>query len=316
MGRIDVKKAISALLMSAVLPACSSLPLFEPRTIGEINANYDYIPLEPSSVMVLIDGLPADAGGAARDAWRYRLCVPRREGPGKSSDVMDALPDNTVRMAVEHITASGSVAAPVVTASANGNQYRVIADSVITDEIAVPFAVRLIDAAGNAIPILSRRGHIHDGDRFEVLRLESRSAEAPPGFERFAIPIYIGVGLRLTADIATRNAKVNISSLPALAAGVEAQRIRGNLTLQAMGIFRQQIVTLLQAPTELNAASIQQALVAFGAARAIVYDHDTGTRPRVLGIANPFQTNDPRLVQQIRSELVRLPVNWVPCGAA
>ena len=43
---------------------------------------------------------------------------------------MDALPDQTLRMAVENITAQTSVSvAPVATASAGGDRYRVTADS-------------------------------------------------------------------------------------------------------------------------------------------------------------------------------------------
>ena len=137
--------------------------------------------------------------------------------------------------------------------------------------------------------------------------------QAPPGFETFAIPIYIGVGLRLTAWITHRNGKVNLSSLGALAAGVEAQRISGTLVVQSLGVYYVPVSHILPI---WNSASIQQALVGLGAVRATLYDHDTGTRPRMVGIANPFRTNDPRLIQAIRSELARQPVTWVPCGAA
>lgn len=314
-----MRTSFTALLVCMSLPGCATLPLLEPRTMGEVNANYDYIPLDPLAVQVaVIPPLANDARGRDRNQVRYRLCVPRRTGPDKHADLMDALPDMTLRMAVEEITGQANLSAGPFSASGNGGQYRVTADSVNTDEITLQFAVRLGDEDAPT-PILSRVGTLPLGERLEIFRIVDAADEARAeagNFERIAIPVYIGVGLRLTAAITHRSGKLNISSLPALTAGVEARRVSGTLTMQSLGVYSQQITSLMQIPTELNAASVQQALVALGAARAVIYDGDTGTRPRIVGFANPFRTNDPRLIQMIRSELARRPVDWVPCGAA
>jgi hypothetical protein len=312
-----MRRSIAALLVCIPLSACSTFPLMEPRTIGEVNANYDYIPLDPLSVQIAVaPPLADDARGPRRNEERYRRCAPRRTG--KNADLMDALPDMTLRMAVEDITGQASLGIAPVSVSADGRQYRVTADSVNTDEVNVQFAVRL-GGRDAPIPILGRSGPLPAGERIEIFRIldaadELRATEG--NFERFAIPVFVGVGLRLTAAITHRSGKLNVSSLPALTAGVEARRVTGTLTMQSLGVFSQQITSLMQIPTELNAASVQQALVALGAARAVIYDADTGTRPRIVGFANPFRTNDPQLIQMIRSELARRPVGWTPCDAA
>lgn len=94
--------------------------------MGEVNANYDYIPLDPLAVQVaVVPALTDDARGRDRSQVRYWRCVPRRSGPDKHADLMDALPDMTLRMAVEDITGQGNLSAGPLGVSGNGGQYRV-----------------------------------------------------------------------------------------------------------------------------------------------------------------------------------------------
>lgn len=312
-----MRKQLILLFCCSYLAACSTLPLDEPRTIGEVNANFDYIPLDPLAINIaFVPELQDTAAGSERMVARYRRCPSRRKND--PADLMDALPDNTVRMGVEELTGEGNLSLGPVSSSGSGRQYRVTADAVITDEVNVDFAVRRSGANG-AISVLSAPGRIPPGDRLEVFRIVSPADDvrASSGdFERITIPVYVGVGVRLSAAITHRSGRINLSSLPALTAGVEARRVSGSLSMQSLGVFSQQITSLMQIPNELNSASVQQALVALGSARAVMYDADTGTRPRIVGFANPFRTNDPRLMQMIRSELARVPVQWVPCGSA
>jgi hypothetical protein len=56
-----MRKLLATLMLRAALPACSLLPLQEPRAVGEINAIFDYIPLDPLEVAVGIDPLNKSA---------------------------------------------------------------------------------------------------------------------------------------------------------------------------------------------------------------------------------------------------------------
>lgn len=308
-------RKMTAAFLGVPLAACTGLgPLDAPATIGEINVAYRYIPVDPLAVDVrVIPPLADTAAGRARNLQRYRRCAPRRDDEEKV-DVMDALPDHTVRMAVRQLSGNASGAFAPVTLGVSGNSYEVIVDSVNADTVNVPFQMRAVNGAGQVVPVMELHDPLPADVSIEVRRLAEPS-ETAAGWENVNLPLYVGVGLRITAHVQVRRGNVGLS-LPALTASVAAERASGTLTMQSIGIYSQQVSSLFAIPTELNAGTIQQALVGLGAVKAIMYDRDTGTRPRVTGIRNPLQTSDPRLMNRIYSELARSPVDWLPCGTA
>src|SRR4051812_39010042 len=306
------------LLASCALAGCESLQLNEPKTIGEINTGYNYIPVDPLGVGVLIEPppLPAGASGWDRSALRYARCASRRgKDPKKDPpDVMDALPDHTIRMAMRRITASGDLGYGPVGFTASGNSYEVIVDSIFADTANVRFAVRLTGSPGGA-SLMSLQEKIADTTTVDVKRLEDWDP-VPAGYEEVTIPVYVGVGLRLTANLFAKKGGLNLGNLAGLAAKAEAEKVSGSLTMQTLGVYSQQVAATYAIPNKLDETAIQNALVALGAVKAIIYDHDTGTRPRVTGIYNPLPTSDPKLINKIYSALAAKPVRWVPCDNA
>lgn len=311
---------LSMLLVLGALPlsACAGMSLNEPKTLGELNTGYNYIPVDPLEVTVLSDKLDKDGnfppGTDAKGMrqYRYDRCVAR--GKGDPADVMDALPDHTVRMAVREVTGDAKGGFGPVAVSGSGKSYQVVVDSIFADTTNVRFGIR-IGGAGAPQKLMSLPEELADSTQVDVVRL-TRNQPVPAGYEDVTMPIYVGIGLRLTASLRTGKAGINLSNLPAIAASVDAEKSSGSLTMQTLGIYNQQVASTFPIPSELNTTSIQNALVSLGSVKAIVYDRDTGTRPRVTGIYNPLPTSDPQLINKIYSALAREAIPWAPCGAS
>lgn len=324
-----MKRLLVTLLAGCALSACSSMGLNEPKTLGELNTGYNYIPVDPLEVTVLTDGLdpltldfPKGTTAKAMRRLRYGRCVSRSTmddakdpvpppADKHSADVMDALPDHTIRLAIREMSASGSGGFGPVALSVGGTGYQVVMDSIFADTTNVAFGIRVSGAADSVYSLPEK---ILPGTQIEVVRLKSVGDAAPPGFEKVTIPLYVGVGLRLTANLFTRKGNINLANLTAVAATVEAKQSSGSLTMQTLGVYNQQVASTFAIPTELSTTSVQNALVSLGAVKAIVYDRDTGTRPRLTGIYNPLPTSDPRLINKIYSALALEPIPWRPCS--
>ena len=338
MGRL-----VGILMAGCALSACETMQLEEPRTLGEINTGNNYIPVDPLEVSVLIDDeFPKTGTAKEMQSYRYRRCVARADRddlppkaaagaagaapagsdrPKHGPDVMDALPDHTIRMAMRSLSASGGGGFGPVTVSAKGTSYQVVMDSIFADTANVRFGVRI---NGGNTPVHSLRGSLPDDTQIEVIRLRHPSDKdgvlppdvAPAGFEEVTIPMYIGIGLRLTARLYAKKGGINLANLPGVGASADAEQSSGSLTMQTLGVFNQQVASTFALPTELSGASVQNALVSMGAVKAIVYDRDTGTRPRLTGIYNPLGTSDPMLMNKIYSALASRPIPWAPCGSS
>jgi hypothetical protein len=303
------------LIGSCALAGCETLQLNEPKTLGEINTGFNYIPVDPLGVGILIEPptLPAGTSGWDRIALRYARCASRRgKDPKKDPpDVMDALPDHTIRMAVRRVSGGGNLGYGPVAFTASGSSYEVVIDSIFADTTNVRFAIKLTgNPRGPSLAALDEK--IAETTTVDVKRLEDWDA-VPAGYEEVTIPVYVGVGLRLTANLVAKKGGFNLGDLAGLAAKAEAEKVSGSLTMQTLGVYSQQVASTYAIPNKLDETAIQNALVALGAVKAIIYDHDTGTRPRVTGIYNPLSTSDPKLINKIYSALAAKPVRWVPC---
>ncbi len=316
-------KRIALTLLCTAVSACETLQLEEPRTLGEVNTGYNYIPVDPLPVTVLADGLDANGAfptGTTAEVMRrrrYQRCVARGadgEPDDDAADVMDALPDHTVRMAVRSRSAQGESGFGPVAISARGSTYEVVVDSIFADTTNVRLAIRAEGPAGT-IPVMALPPMIDRSTQIDVLRLRD-GARPPAGYEVVNIPVYVGVGLRLTANLLTRRGGIRLTNLPAIAASADAEQSSGSLTLQTLGVYNQQVASTYAIPNELSTTAVQNALVSLGAVKAIVYDRDTGARPRLTGIYNPLPTSDPYLINRIYSALAEAPIAWAPCGAS
>ena len=283
--------------------ACTSFPreLSLPQSPGEISSNYSYIPLDPLPV-TYIHG----EGCALQNV--------------ESTSILAALPDNAVRVAVREYDTNGIATLGPAQVGTSGNSYQVILDYINADTANVRFNFALTnpDDPNDRSSIYDRdsQGHLFDVRRLQIQGDSTASKTlALNGGDEVVVPVYVGVGLRLTASITVLRGTVNLTSLGALAVESQAGRVTGSLMVQTLGITGEQVATILPLPSELNSTTVQNAILSLGAIKAIIYKADSAIiTPRVTGIYNPIGFGGEALVNAIVSELAREPIPWRrPC---
>lgn len=128
------------------------------------------------------------------------------------------------------------------------------------------------------------------------------------------IPVYVGIGLRVTANVRTLKSQVNVSGLGAIGAGADSSQLNGNLIIQTLGVNGNAISGALPIQSELNRTTVGNAMVAVGSIKALLYDDKTVVSPRIVGMYLPLPGNE-ALVNAIISLLSQEDsVEWFkPC---
>lgn len=258
---------------------------------AEVRSNFSYIPLDPLPVS-------ATPGANCTSTPDYLT-------------LLDALPDNAVRIAIGKFTTSGSLSFGVGSTGFEGERFRVVLDYINADTANMRFALYRRDATTNTV-----YGYFDEAAKsFPPVVDRLGPAEAVNGRDErseVVIPVYVGVGLRLTADLTVLQGEVQLSSLGALAADARAGNISGTMVVQTLGVTGKQVATSLPLPSSLDETTVQQAILSLGSIKAIMYDtagENVVLTPRVTGIYNPIQGGE-TLVNAIVSELARSPVEW------
>lgn len=103
----------------------------------------------------------------------------------------------------------------------------------------------------------------------------------------------VGVGLRLSSQITTKEAGINIGDLLSIGIAVKAGKVTGRLSIEVIGIKSKEVTTLLPFPSEINQTTIQNAMQALATIKSKVYDDDTKLYPQVMAIKNElnFENN-------------------------
>lgn len=277
------------------------------NTTGELESGYTYIPIDPFPVQTV-------PGDNCKDSTNN---VPGQLAPGQ---LLDALPDNAVRMLVEQFDSSGAVTYGVSKSAAKGESYRVTVDYINADTINVPvwIAKSMADTkTGTYQPVYifspPSANFMPGSEIYEVTREEPKNKNAFPLYSQFNIPVYVGVGLRVSANIHVIGAKANISGIGIIGAEAEAEKLRGSLVVQTLGVNGKSVAAALPIQSELNRTTAQNAIVAVGSIKALLYADETIKSPRVVGIYLPFPGGKP-LVNALISELSKERVKWErPC---
>ena len=280
----------------ALLASGCALSLDKPRTLGEDAANYGYVPVDPLPV--------------------------RDEGQGRCSspELLDRLPDLSVRFAVADAEQAAGLEFGPSQVTAKNQTYRAVLDYINADSIPAVMQIDKIVRGKGRVPF-SVTEYDHDLVGFDANLIgfgrAGRSDFAASEEENVLVfPIYVGVGLRLTADIRALKGKINLSSLASIGANAEADNLTGTMTVQTLGVTGKPIATALPLPNKLDQTTIEQSILAIGTTRAILYntgadDENVVKQPRVVGIYSPVDT-DPRLINAVYSELSKQTIPWVP----
>lgn len=270
-----------------------------PQSLAANLASHGYVPLDPLPVSLIT----CDVG----------------EDPEL---ILDALPDLTVRFAVAEIRGSGGAAFGSSKITVEGRSYRAVLDYTNADAIAVTFMVSSRIQDGAEVRYHSPSEPLPEGASVSAYSAEIREPNRvyleSEGWEEITVPVYVGVGLRLTADVYALRGGATLSGLSVIGLEAEGGRLAGTLTVQTLGITGKAIAVGLPLPNKLDQTTIENAILAIGASRALMYggtDEDPITiTPRLTGLYSPIGS-DPRLINALYSELAQNPQEWSPCGA-
>ncbi|RIV21634.1 hypothetical protein DYU11_19760 [Fibrisoma montanum] len=233
------------LLLVGLLFGCASSKL--PTTLGDVKKSptYGYTPIDPLPVEVL---------------------SPQAVTTVNSSKILDALPDETVRLAIGQFDSEGGLTFGPAKIGVKGGSYVVVLDYIKFDTKS--FGVEVKTTPNETNPYQ-----------------RSASVTYKPNPD-LLVPVYIGVGLRLTANITVNEGSVDLGNLLALGVSAQAKQISGTLVIQTLGISGEGISGSIPLPSEINQTSVQNAIQSLGAIRAVLYAEKTRIRPRVVGVYN------------------------------
>lgn len=287
-------KFILAAAFAIPLSGCAEW-LDPPQSIGDLNAGYRYVAIDPLPVAFTNN---------------FAACPSQ---PGVTPSLMHALPDLASRVATEDVTGDASASIPGVSVAASGRSYRVTQDFIAYDTARLRFEVPAdLLTDGGAAPA----GTMRATSLAQVRALNAGDRLSNANNRIVDVPVYIGIGLRLTANLQVRSGKVNLTDLGALSGAVSANRVRGSLVAQTLGVSGSRVTATLPLPGELNPTTIQAATVAMGQIRMLMFDAETRPWPRVVGIHYPFARINPALTNAIVAALVQRRIEWRPCATA
>lgn len=301
-------------VVSLSLSGCSAIssPPNLPSSLGEQASNYGYVPL---------DGLAVDTGKLADSCKPYANTTSEKEFP--YAPLAQALPDINVRFAVASFDTSGNLTFGPTKLTAKNNSYRAILDYINVDVVPLTFSISAMTRDGTVPLSLARmKGMEITGYYVKSLPSQNQTTDTQPSplptainstdGDEVTIPVYVGVGLRLTADITAIESGVPLVSLGAIGLGAENKSLIGTLTVQTLGIPGATVAASLPLPSKLDQTTIENAVMAVGANRKEIYNSkagEIGPLARVVGLYSPIGT-DSGLINAIYSELSKNRTIW------
>jgi hypothetical protein len=113
---------------------------------------------------------------------------------------------------------------------------------------------------------------------------------------------YIGVGLRVRAEVHTVSANINLGSLFALAAAVQGNLAQGSLSVEVIGIDSAEVNNLFITNSSIDQTSVQKTLESVAAIQAKITDLTTTLTPQILAV-EPDMSEGKTLVSQHVGEI-------------
>ena len=265
---------LNAIYLALLIGFCSCNTIKTPTTLGDpSNANsYGYHPMDP---------LPA---------WIEN----KTEKPISNAILLASMPDETIRLAIAEVTLDGVLNFGTMSVGMAHHNYVVILDYIkySTDF----FPVELDKNDPQEFKILPR---------YELNSYDDNTNSVSQGDA--VVPVYVGVGLRLTANVTVNKDGVDLGNLFAIGAQASAKAITGTLTVQTLGISGENISAIIPMPSEINPTTIQNAILALGTIKAKLYDDKTVVTPRVVGVYNNIGGSAKTINRFISSILTQKP---------
>jgi len=96
----------------------------------------------------------------------------------------------------------------------------------------------------------------------------------------------VGVGLRVHANVETNSGNINLGSLLAIGIAANAQNLKGDISVEVIGMDSPDITNLIPLTSSIDQTSIQAVLQAMASIKAKLNDDKTVIKPHVVGYTN------------------------------
>lgn len=322
---IDVRiHAPIAISLLAFLNGCSTIgnPNTElPTTLGERSSGYGYIPLDGLAVEQTLESDSCKGWREFTVSKSASSTANELQGTKAGTDpfkpLLESLPDISVRFAVASFDSSGGLTFGPAKITSKYGTYRAVLDYVNVDAIPINLQVSAI-VSGTRVKLSEARAYGKRIDGFDVKTHEQSTSTSVSDSDLVTIPVYVGVGMRVSADVTALEAGIPLVSLGAIGLEAQAKNLTGTLTVQTIGVTGESIAASLPLPSKLDQTTIENGILSIGANRSSIYKtqspaNGTTTTPRVVGIYSPIGS-EPALVNAIYSELSRQRPKWHrPC---
>jgi len=318
---MKIEKILPAVLL---LSGCNSVGINGklPSTLGESASGYGYIPLDGLAIEQTLEADSCKAWRQLTDTKSLLTTAVDIKGNKAGEDpfkpLLETLPDISVRFAVASFDSSGGLSFGPAKITAKNSNYRAILDYVNVDAIPVSLWVT---AFKNKLPVrigdMKGKADYYEASLITLTNFKPKYEES----QQVTMPVYVGIGMRLSADITAIEGGVPLTSLGAIGLEAQSKKLTGTLTVQTIGITGESVATSLPLPSSLDQTTIENGILSIGSNRAVVYRPQVAngngggiyTTPRVVGLYSPIGS-EPALVNAIYSELSRERPKWArPC---
>ncbi|HTL31416.1 MAG TPA: hypothetical protein VL282_19435 [Tepidisphaeraceae bacterium] len=210
---------------------------------------------------------PSEHDGSALYATTYHALSPIcLETDGLSADNIDLVFESELgRFSLSQFDATGKLTAMGAVGSGSAKSAVIVNDFLKYRTYPLAMVVSR-DHTGTTEANTHKSIHVRSPAEFEALNATTKGKEEIDFIG--VVPVYIGVGVRILADVSEIKGDVNFASLPALAVAAATNRARGTISVGAMGISGKSMGLLIQQPVALNDATVQTALQSVGAIKA------------------------------------------------
>ncbi|WP_144607292.1 hypothetical protein [Algoriphagus algorifonticola] len=271
-----MKIHLSFFIAAIVFSSCNSVKI--PKTLGDTSnaSSYGYHPIDPLPV------------------WTENL----QEREIDNGVLLGSMPDETIRLAIAEVTSDGALKFGSTSVGVANHNYVVILDYIkySTDF----FRVEFINEEKGEFKVLPRYEKSEIENSYDPIIRSTDDGDA-------VVPVYVGVGLRLTANIMVNKTGVDLGNLFSIGANASSNNIAGTLTVQTLGISGDNISSIIPMPSEINPTTIQNAILALGTIKAKLYDPNTVITPRAVGVYNYIGGSSKTINKFVSSILIERP---------
>ena len=208
-------------------------------------------------------------------------------------------PNEATRVAIGKIDRNGSLSFGTNTIGRKGESYTIIIDYIKYHTTSIPARYTYAQDYSEENTLVDESletifGSIANSKKYKSSLVQQDSLQSQNrNKQEVKIPVYVGVGLRIQANILVikDSLNINLGSLYNLGVAASQNEINGTLIIQTLGISGQQISSAIPIPDKISESTIQNAITSLATIKSKLYDKDTSIKPQVVGFGLSFNIN-------------------------